>query len=1072
MKRTVSQPATTAADGSALERAQLVRSVAELLSTDAPTSEVWVRFCALLAALTHASEVTIAATDRLMYRYCEGVGTEPVDAQIRGDSLAAGVLVRDDTIVRANGEACETGVPVRFGRTPFGAICVQTSAALDAECLTLLESCALYLGARLYHESTVASTERYTRLAFTDGLTGIANRRQFDETIVSEWQRAARDGTPISALMLDLDYFKSYNDTYGHQSGDLCLQRVAHALHDCARRPADLIARYGGEEFVALLPGTDLEGAIVIAEEMCAAIGTLEIVHDGSSLGYVSLSAGAASVSPLASGTPEALLQAADDALYRAKLEGRNRVHAQGYHAGHPRVRARRASALSNLPVALTPLIGRQREISELCGLLERHRLVSIVGTGGTGKTRVAVAAATQVRGRFSDGAWFVDLSPITDPLLIASTVAAAFSAEVSIDESAADALAVILESKDALIVVDNCEHLIAEVANLSVALLRHCPKLSILATSREALSIPGESAYRLPLLAMPPADEMPDASSALEYDAIALFVERASEVKRDFSLDGDNVALVVEICRAVDGIALAIELAASRVGTIGLAQVAKHLREFRLLTGGDRTALPRQRTMHSMIGWSYDLLDERERILFSRLSIFAGSFTFDAVTEVCAGGSIGGEEVFDLLSGLIRKSLVVEDTGYESRYRLLDTVRTFARERLMDAGEAASMARWHADYFESLARQADSEFRRTPSRVWIEALAPDVDNFRAALDWSLDQRGDVVLGAALAAATINFFNDFMPSEATRWMRKALELLPRGAAPRVEARLCFGLATSSRNLPAAALRAAGERAIEISREINDRKGLAEALRGTAQIVGWYFREDRDVADRLALESIEIARGLDDPIQLALSLRTRGLTIDISDFAAKRAVLKESFALIRVHGNDRQIGSMLTWLSDLEFSAGDWQAAREYGREAVRFAENSGSNELLATTSYNLATYEIALGNIDSARRIALQAVRVARKTRHYEALTFTIQVFAVMAAELGDDERSARLLGWCDSRCGVLHPQRQADQSEEILYRRLCETLRERLGEEAFARARNAGANLNEEEAVRYAAEV
>jgi tetratricopeptide (TPR) repeat protein len=268
------------------------------------------------------------------------------------------------------------------------------------------------------------------------------------------------------------------------------------------------------------------------------------------------------------------------------------------------------------------------------------------------------------------------------------------------------------------------------------------------------------------------------------------------------------------------------------------------------------------------------------------------------------------------------------------------------------------------------------------------------------------------------------------------------------------------------------LRAAGERAIEISRETGDRHGLAESLRGTAQIIGWYFREDRELADLMARESIEVARELDDPIQLSISLRTRGLTIDISDFAAKRAVLHEALALIRAHGNDRQIGSTLTWLSDLESSAGDWERAIEFGREAVSFAERSGSNELLATTAYNLATYACALGDVDTARRAALQAIRVARKTRHYEALTFAVQVFAALAADLGDDERAARLLGWCDSRCGVVHPQRQADQSEDMLYRRLCATLLDRLGEEAFARARNAGSNLNEEEAVNYAAEI
>ncbi|HVA33398.1 MAG TPA: hypothetical protein VNG31_04570, partial [Candidatus Baltobacteraceae bacterium] len=740
------------------------------------------------------------------------------------------------------------------------------------------------------------------------------------------------------------------------------------------------------------------------------------------------------------------------------------------YQSRAESVRQRPIATRNNLPLQLTRLIGRKTELTQIQGLLEKHRLVSVVGTGGTGKTRVAIAAASQVSERFADGAWFVDLSRISDPSLVASTIAAIFGAEVPIEASAADALAVIFESRDVLLVIDNCEHLIAEVAKLSVALLRHCHKLSILTTSREPLGIAGEAVYRLPLLGMPAPDAKFGAADALGYDAIALFAERASEANRDFALDDKNLPDVVRICRTVDGIALAIELAASRVGILGSSQVAQRLQEFRLLSGGDRTALPRQRTMHATIGWSYDLLTEPERTLFRRLSVFAGGFTFDAVTEVGSGTIVEAEDVFDVLSSLIRKSLVADDPGHELRYRLLDSVRAFARDKLYEAGEAERAARRHGEYYVSIARQADAMYRRTPSREWLDALEPDVDNFRAALEWSLDQRGDVVLGATLAAATISFFNDCLPSEAVRWMTKALDLLPRGAAPRIEARLCLGLATSSsRSLPAARLRSGGERAIEIFRSAHDRQGLCEALRGTAQIIGWYFRKDRELADRLACESIEIARELGDPLQLAFSLRTRGLTIDISDFVAKRAVLEESLALIRKHGNDRQTGNMLTWISDLEFSAGNERRALEYGREAVRLAESCGSNELYANTTNNFASYACALGEWDVARQAASEALRISRKTSHYEGLTFAVQAFAFLAAEFGDYERAAALIGFCDARCGVLHVGRQADQSEDIIYRRLMAMLVEALDRETLEARMREGAAMNEEEAAALA---
>jgi diguanylate cyclase (GGDEF)-like protein len=1008
----------------------LVRAFAEVLSTDAPVSDLWDQCCTILAELVDTESVSIVTRES-------------------GAQAPPGVLV----------------VPICFGRTLLGAIWL-TGAKCGAEQMTLLESCALYAGSRLYHERTTATSERFAQLAFSDGLTGVANRRRFDEALGSEWSRAARDSAPLALIMMDLDFFKGFNDNYGHQAGDLCLQRVAHALHDCVARPADLVARYGGEEFVALLPGTDLAGATQIAEQMRAAVESLSIVHAGSSLQHLSMSLGVACDTPASGQDAGSLLNAADDALYRAKLGGRNRVYARDYQSAAEPARPRRIAALNNLPLQLTRTIGRKTEIAQVAGLLGKHRLVSIVGTGGTGKTRTVIEVASEGTNRFADGAWFVDLSPVTDPSLIASRIAAAFAGEVSLDESATDALAIILESKDMLLVLDNCEHLIGDVANLSIALLRHCQKLTILATSREPLGIAGEAVYRLPLLSMPAAGTEVTAAAAIEYDAVALFTERAMEVKRDFVLDDSNVALVVEVCRAVDGIALAIELAASRVGVIGLAQVAQRLREFRLLTGGDRTAVPRQRTMHAMIGWSYDLLTEAEQTLLRRLAVFAGSFTFDAVTEICSGTHVEAEDVFDLLTGLIRKSLSTGDPDHDDRYRLLDSIHAFASEKLHEAGEVEWLERRHADYYEAMTRQADAMYRRTPSREWLDALEPDVDNFRVALDWSLDRRGDVVLGAALAAATSNFFNDYMPSEATRWMVRALELLPKGRAPRVEGRLNLLMTTSGRDLPAARMRAAGERAIEIFRANLDRQQLAEALRGTAQIIGWYFRDDRALADELACESIEIARDLGDPIQLALSLRTRGLTIDISDFPAKRAVLEESLALMRAHGNDRQIASMLTWISDLECSAGEDRRALEYGREAEAFARRSGSNEIYATAVVNLANYACALSEWELARQAIRDAIAVSRKTRFHPTLTFALQAYAFVATEFGDPERGAMLLGFCNGRFGTLHPGRQADQSEEVLYRRLLATLNEELDETALARATAAGATMKEDEAI------
>jgi diguanylate cyclase (GGDEF)-like protein len=748
----------------ALERAHLVRSVAEVLSSDTPIAQLWPRCCSLLAALAGSERVTIALReptgDRIAFVFSADAPSAAPDAPIHAGTLAGDVLIAGETIVRGDGEMLAVGVPIHFGRTLFGAICFDRIAGYDAEDVTLLESCALYAGARLYHENAVQSSERYARLAFSDGLTGIANRRNFDETFAREWARALRDRTPIGILMLDLDFFKSFNDGYGHQSGDDCLQRVAAALSAGIKRPTDLLARYGGEEFVALLPDTDLAGATALAEDLREAVAALAIQHEGCSLGRISVSIGVAAELPSSGGGATRLLHAADDSLYRAKLGGRNRVYAPGYESHSEATRPRRMAAGNNLPVALTRLIGRRQEIGQARTLVADHRLVSIVGTGGTGKTRVAIAVASEIVEQFEDGAWFVDLSPIVDPTVVASTIASLFSVQLPIDDGAAEALAAALEAKNVLLVIDNCEHLIAGVAALSGALLRRCPHLTVLATSREPLGIAGEAVYRLPLLSLPPPSAAPSANEAMAYDAVALFVERATEANRTFALSELNAEAVVQICRDVDGIALAIELAASRIGAIGATTLAQRLRDFRLLDGGDRSAVPRQQTMHAMIRWSYNLLSEAERALFRRLAIFSGGFTFDSATSVCAAAPVARSDIFELLSGLIQKSLVAEDTGAEARYRLLESMRAFARERLIDSGELQGAARLHAEYFAWFARCSDATFRNTPSREWIGGIEPDIDNLRAALEWTLDERGDVLLGASIASSTTQFFND------------------------------------------------------------------------------------------------------------------------------------------------------------------------------------------------------------------------------------------------------------------------------------------------------------------------
>src|SRR6266704_707033 len=392
-------------------------------------------------------------------------------------------------------------------------------------------------------------------------------------------------------------------------------------------------------------------------------------------------------------------------------------------------------------PAQLTSFIGRERETATLQELLKGTRLLTLTGAGGSGKTRLALEVASRLGGgaQYPDGIAWVELAPLANPELVPQHVADALGVRRDGIRAAADALLEALRDWKALLVLDNCEHLVEACARLAEALLRGCPRLRILATSREALGIGGEQAWLVPALALPAAEAGKPVTRAVAAasEAIQLFVERTQAVRPSFELRDDNVAAIAHICRRLDGLPLAIELAAARARVLDPQQIAARLDDvFGLLTSGSRTALPHHRTLRSTIEWSYALLTEQEQILFRRLAVFAGGFTIDAVEAVAEGGAISAGDVLDLLSGLVDKSLVLLETeALEARYRMLETIRQFAQERLVEAGEAAALGRRHAQFFLARAVAADP-FLPVHAEGWQERLAEDVGNLRAAADW------------------------------------------------------------------------------------------------------------------------------------------------------------------------------------------------------------------------------------------------------------------------------------------------------------------------------------------------
>jgi len=698
-------------------RSVVVRSVAELLSGETPVADLWGRCCEQILLLCDAQRAAIAVCDtrgdRIVHLFEDGGGASAQDAAIAPDSVLAQVLSSGELVVRREGTQTEIGIPVRFGRVLLGALAVGGIAVHDPELVTLLESCALYVAARIDYESVLQSSERYEELALSDGLTGISNRRRFDEALVAEWRRSMRERKPLALLMIDIDFFKLFNDRYGHEAGDVCLKQIARLIEQTVKRPADLVARYGGEEFVALLPGTDRAGGIALAERLIASVAELAMPHLDSPLGQVTLSVGVAAAVPTSQTPADVLLRAADHALYEAKHAGRNRLVA--------------SAVLENLPTAQTPFIGRLAEVADIVNLIGTHPLVTITGSGGAGKTRLALEAARQVGSHFEDGIWFVDLAELRDQNVISTTIGTTICEDFA-KETGLTGLVQVLESKRALLVLDTCEHLVQRVAEVVVTLLRACPNLRILATSREELGILGEAIYRLSLLSLPStADEI--ASS----DAVLLFVDRAKAVKPDFELTDDNAAIVAEICRQVEGLPLAIEFAAAQVATLEPRQLCVLLSQT-LAASHRRSGPQRQRTLGSLIDWSYASLPEKERILFRRLSVFPGTWTLDAATEICAGEGIEPDDVFDLVSELIRKSLVIDEmVGDDSRYRLLAVTREYARDKLAAAGELRRLVARHAASYRRAAAQENEPGARAPGRG-VSAFGVGLDGGTAGL--------------------------------------------------------------------------------------------------------------------------------------------------------------------------------------------------------------------------------------------------------------------------------------------------------------------------------------------------
>jgi predicted ATPase/DNA-binding winged helix-turn-helix (wHTH) protein len=495
------------------------------------------------------------------------------------------------------------------------------------------------------------------------------------------------------------------------------------------------------------------------------------------------------------------------------------------------------AEELTNLPAPTSHLIGRGAELSKATALVTTHRLVSLVGAGGIGKTRLGIEVARNLLPKFANGVWVAELGVLSDPDLVAVTVATAARLELPAGAVTPARVAAALSAKQLLLVLDNCEHVIHAAATMAEALLSANPTMHVMATSREPLRAEDEYLYRVPPLPVP-AEGTEDIEDLLRNDAVRLFVSRVRATEPHFAPDQRIAPAIAAICRRLDGIALAIELAAARAAALGVEEVAAHLDDrFHLLTGGRRTALPRHQTLRSTLDWSYELLSEAERVVFCRLSIFAGSFALAEATAVAPSGEIAASDVIDCVANLAAKSLVMIDaSGATVRYRLLETTRAYAREKLAESGELGQVARAHAEHYRDLLERAQVEWETRPTVEWLADYGRRIDDLRAALDWSFSPHGDTSIGVALTVASVPLWRQLsLMEECRRHVERALSTFESGsnrdASHELQLYSALGASLMYAKGPVPETAAAWTRSLEIAQTLDDTEYQLRALWG-------------------------------------------------------------------------------------------------------------------------------------------------------------------------------------------------------------------------------------------------
>ena len=733
-------------------------------------------------------------------------------------------------------------------------------------------------------------------------------------------------------------------------------------------------------------------------------------------------------------------------------------------------------AAPNNLPLQLTSFIGREREMGELNRILPREstRLLTLIGPGGTGKTRLSLQLAAEQLSEFKEGVWLMELAPVSDPGLILQTVASVLSLREQLGMPLMDIVLNYLREKQLLLILDNCEHLVEACAELAEQFLQASPNLKILASSREALGVSGETIYRVPSLSLPEQDH-PSLEALARSESAQLFVERAMATNRQFNLTENSAPFIAQICNRLDGIPLAIELAAARSTLFTPEQIAGRLDDrFRLLTGGSRTALPRQQTLRALIDWSYDVLPDDECSLLRRLSVFMGGWTFEAAEGLCPR-----LDVLDLLPQLVNKSLVVvEEEAGASRYRLLETIRQYARDKLMDRGEAEEARNRHLAYFLEFAEMAEARLYADEALQWVHRLEADHDNLRAAIAWGMDNDLDACL--RIVAALSNFwFRRGYETEGRRLVEQALDRSREPGPAEAEAArgrkilimrawqalcfLSFSQGDSARAVPAS------HECASLARELGDDRVLASVLafEASAQMVAG----SEEGLDALLDEAVAAARRSGDKVALGMTLGMLGsrMLARPERSEAAQAYAEEGLALLKASGNRFGFLMVQFGLAMGARYAGRFDQARAQMLPLYPTFLEIGDRHRANMIRSELAHLDRIQGQYEQAESAYRETILEWQRLGHRAAVAHQLECFALLASLRKQSGKATRLFGAAEAlREGINIPMTGFERLE---YERQVAELRAGMEDTAFELAWAEGHRLTMEAAIQAALE-